>query len=333
MKRRSLLTGLLFSGIFETDASALPPPNVFAFRRLVTDEKGRFYLATNRGLYCKENGSKSWRELSLPDRKRIDAQVLTMNDQGDIAVKTDSGTCVLPYGSSTWKDMHDEGAISLLKATGGAFFAVGDNGRLWRADNMHWTKLNDGSWSGRLIILDLAWVWGQFFLATDQGLLESRDGGRSWVRSPNVEISDQIETLISTQGQWLYMSSRYHAPGQKHLPSLFVRNKQGGTWRRFAANKFVDHRAYSAQLLAVDGAMTYVKMVGGTPIRERLFRVQDAQSWTEIDLLFAMEQRYIGQMLVTRQHLYALTDDMIFRSADKGNKWEPFVDSSTPPFI
>jgi hypothetical protein len=173
----------------------------------------------------------------------------------------------------------------------------------------------------------LAWAWGRLFLTTDQGPLESLDEGRSWRQSTEAKSMGLIDTLLLGQDQCLYAHTWYRTSGQEHLPSLFLRHEQSG-WRRFAASKLVDHRTWSEQLLVVDGNMAYVQVYGGTPPRARLFRVQDGQIWTEIDPPFADGQGYISQLLLTPQHLYARTENVIYRSADQGKRWEPFTTSA-----
>lgn len=74
--------------------------------------------------------------------------------------------------------------------------------------------------------------------------------------------------------------------------------------------------------------MAYVQMSGRTHPRARLFRVQDGHGWTEIDVPVANGQGYISQLLLTPHHLYAQTEDVIYRSADQGKRWEPFVTSA-----
>lgn len=328
MKRRTLLTGLVLAGMPGMEAWALTPQPVFLFVQLVHGAQGQLYLATNRGLFVKANEQAPWRELMGPGSTRIDANRLALNDRGDLAAGDRNDTYVLRQASSTWEVMRDEEHMDSPWVAGADFFAIGDRGRLWRAEGGRWVTANKGSWGESLDVRGLAWAWGQLFLATDQGVLESLDEGRSWRQSAEAKSLGVIDTLLSAQGQCLYAHTWYRTYGQEHLPSLFMHQEQSGSWRRFAANKLVDHRTWSDKLLAVDGNMAYVQLYGGTPPRARLFRVQDGQIWTEIDPPFANGQGYISQLLLTPQHLYARTENVIYRSADQGKRWEPFVTSS-----
>ncbi len=330
MKRRALLTGLVLAGMPGIDAWALPPQDVFRFGQLVHGTQGQLYLATNRGLFVKANEQAPWRELTGPEGERIDGHRLCLNDRGDLAAHDNNDTFVLRQASSTWEVMRDEEHMHSPWVAGADFFAIGHRGRLWRAEGGRWVTVNHGSWGDWLHVEGLAWAWGQLFLATNQGVLESLDEGRSWRQSAEAKSLGHVYKLLSTQGQWLYADSdsRDRTSGQKHLSSLFVRHGQAGNWRRFAANKLVDHRTGSEHLLAVDGNVAYVQMHGGTPDRSRLFRVQDGQSWTEIDVPFVDKEGYIRQLLLTPHHMYAQTEHVIYRSADQGKRWEPFVTSS-----
>lgn len=308
------------------DASALPPQDVFSFDRMECDKQGKVYVATNRGLFCKENDSKPWREISPSEHQGFRVHALALNAREDVVVQSSTNIYLLPHGSSAWQSIPYLQGMGQPMAGGVNFFAFGYNGGMWRAASERWVRLNNGPWRNEPNAMSLAWIWGRLFLATDQGLLESLDEGRNWRQIPESKTLGVIETLLAAQDQWLYASSRGSMLGQENLPSLFVRNHQSGTWRRFASNPIVDHRAYTTELFAVYKSVAYVKLSSEKPRHDRWFRVQDAQIWSEINLPFAKEPAYVRQLLATQHHMYALMNTQIYRSMDKGNSWEMFAD-------
>jgi len=332
MKRRVFFAGLLLPSMFHMNTSALPPQNVFSFGRLECTEQGNVYVNTNRGLFLKTNDSTPWREISPPDQQGLHVQNIALNALGDVIIKSGADIYFLNHNSTPWQPMPSVQGMGTPIAAGASFFAFGDNGGVWRAENGGWVRLNDGPWRDRPNTKSLAWIWCSLFLATDQGLLESLDKGRKWKQSTEPKSFVAIEKLLAAQDQWLYTSSRSSTPGQEHLPSLFVRNQQSGTWRRFASNPIVDHRAYKTELLAAYKSVAYVKLSSEKPRRDRWFRVQDAQSWSEINLPFAKDPDYVRQLLATQHHMYALMNSQIYRSMNKGDSWEIFADSTLPPF-
>jgi photosystem II stability/assembly factor-like uncharacterized protein len=271
----ALFAGLLALATFVSrtrSGEAVRPPAVGLPRTpdyhslLVDDNDGRhLWLGTHVGLYESTDGGRSWRAAGLEGR---DVMNLTRGRDGTLWATGHNVAATSRDEGRTWVDLRPRGLPS-LDIHG---FAVDPGGRLYAAvANEGLFESDDDGATFELVsrevgptVYGLAVRSGEIFAGDAQkGLVKSNDGGRSWRRTLEAEI-----TAIATSPE-----NRLLATGQ----ATYLSTDGGRRWREVAG---VPAEAWPVAWSPRDANVAYVVTL--LPDRHLYRSVDAGASWQPV---------------------------------------------------
>jgi photosystem II stability/assembly factor-like uncharacterized protein len=272
------------------------------------------FAGTLAGVYRSSGGGRAWKQVGLADKA---IQTLAASDQfvenGLVLVgseaqglyrSVDGGRSWQPASGGLAPDVTVNALLNYRDSEGECWLAGTDEGHIWRSvdDGQSWTNV----WSGTASVLALA-GGPDLLLAglSEQGLLASADGGRSW----------RIDTSLCGRGFQRLLTA---ADGR-----LFAIAPNDGAWSSADNGQSWD-RSLVASMERPLLTLAVVEQVWLAAWTDGLWRCREGQDWQPVLTPTGAPLLALATNPTLDSPMWAAAADcQVWRSVDAGLTWQP----------